>query len=385
MRVGFDTKDLLSTGHRAGAYFLELLPELLAAAHDDDELWVFRAAEDEESAALAWLLRDEKLHQLATPFRGRASSGLWRSLSFPAVERLVTPPGGRRATLDACHSIHPPLMPSRAGRKIVTLHQLDADSGGKLPATLRRSLTQADVVVTTSEAMERELRSRVEDQLPKKRAAIGAKTVVVHPGVHDRYRRSPKPTEIEALLEHHPFLEEPYLLAAGGASDVEHGVPFLAEACARAAQEDPSLPPLVVLAERDQSQSLVELLEERSLGGRARVVHELTLETLPALYRGAEFLLYPAHDFAFGLAVLEAAASGIPSIVGPSCGAIEVLPEATEVPADDTVEGWASSILEFHRLPARRQALGAQARERSAGSDWRQSAERHWQLYRGED
>ncbi len=389
MRVGLDTQGILSGRHSSGSYFLELLPELLRIADADDRLVVFRTGpvpdSQRRSDPLAWLARDPRLGQMRAPFRGRRAR-MWRALGAPGVERLARAPGlGRPRLLDVCHSLVAPLMPSRAARRLLTVHRLETTADGKLPRALQRSLLRAHRVIVTSQRLHAELRHRLEQARPRRAVPAAQRLLVIRPGIHERYREPPKQSELEDLCDRYPFLGESYLLAAGGAAEPEWSVPFLAEACRLATASDPTLPPLVVLAQPGDSAAIASYLQTHDLVGRLLLIQDLTTGSLPALYRGAELVLYPGRDLAFGQSVADAAANAVPAVIGPACGALEMLGAAATVPGDETVGAWSAAILALHQNNERRRALGERSRERSAAASWRRVAQDHWQLYSGVD
>ncbi len=378
MNLGFDTNSILSSPSGAATYFLELLPALLSQAGEADQLYVF-SADDEDKEPLPFLLRNQKLHGVNAPF---GSGRLWRNLKFPAVERLVRDQDldGR---LDVCHSFHPPLMPSLANRRLLTVHEVDTANGDDLSGALRRSLLEAEFVVTTSRGLSTELERRLLHWKPKlDENDLARRFQVVPPAVHERYLEPPKGATVEDLCKRFPFLEEPYLLAAGAASEPRRSVPLLAEAYARAATSEPTLPVLVFVAIEERVEEVAAAVKQfEGLEGRLLVMEEVATEELPALYRGAEFLLHPGLDFTYGSAVLEAAACGIPSVVGTRCGVLEILGSSLLVPGKDEPESWSSAILELHRDENRRATRVAEAKVR-ARSSWARVAEAHWLLYR---
>lgn len=377
MQVAFDTNTILSAPGGAATYFLELLPELLKLADAQDELFVF-SADESDAEPLPFLLRDEKLHGVNAPFgKGR----LWRSLRFPAVERLLKNPEFE-GTLDVCHSFHPPLMPSRAARRILSLHAIPGGETG-LPGPTRSSLNQAEIVVTPSRSLADALLDAL-DAAPQARETLQAKLQVIPPAAHSRYSEPPTPASVELLCQRFPFLEQAYLLAVGAAADPQRSVPLLAQSYSRAIAEDDSLPALVFVAPEENVSTVADVLAETGdHDGRLLVMEEVNTEELPALYAGSEFLLHPGFGHTFGSSVLEAASLGISAIVGSQAGVLEVLGSSLTVPGHDTPESWAAAILDLHRDQDRKAERIAEARTRARIQTWRDVAEAHWALYRG--
>ncbi|REJ84173.1 MAG: glycosyltransferase [Acidobacteria bacterium] len=378
MRIGLDTNSVLAQRSGAATYFLELLPSLLAHAVGRDELIVLHGEED-DATPLAFLLRNEKLSERTAPFGGRRSNGLWRLLSFPAVERFVND-GEQQFGLDVCHTLAPPLMPSRAATRVLTLHQMQPTRGGRLPAPLRRSLAAANRVICTSNRLKQQVQTAIAKTPRCERLAD--KLTVVPPGVHPRFRETPKAASIETLFQRFPFLEEPYLLCTDLSAN-QGALLMLLEAWARAQSQVAELPPIVMCVTADASFEVMDLLRREGFEGRLLLIEEPEVELLPALYRGANCLLSPSQQFEYGIPVLEAAAAGIPAIVGEECGALEELGSALLVPENDSPEAWAHSMLRMQESPEERRGRGREGRDRAAAVTWEKAAARHWKIYRG--
>lgn len=371
MKIAIDASAFFTGPAGARTYLLELLPELIRLLADDDHLLVLYPRSRSLPEQLVWLLRGPQLHTVPMRMPSGGLNRVWRRFGIPAVERFA---GGqvRAGDLTVCHSIAPPLLPSAAGRRALTVHSLDADgtgpgndAAGFVPTSIRR----ADLVLTPSQRTERAIRS-----LP---GCAEAHVEVVPSGVNERFLRPPKVSDVEALCDTYPFLQEPYFLALGTATEPARNLPFLLDSYALARTREPELPPLVVVSSSDSAE---EEIRRRELGGTVLRLEELDGESLPALYRGAELLLYPAFDNAFGQGLLEAAACGVAAIAAPSCGALELLPRGIVSP-QQTPAAWAAEIVAMHRDPDRRRHGGQQAQEAARPFTWEAAARRLWDLY----
>ena len=113
----------------------------------------------------------------------------------------------------------------------------------------------------------------------------------------------------------------------------------------------------------------------REVGIRVEIRVGIADAELRALYAAAHATLYLAHEEPLGLASLEAQACGCPVVVADEGG----LPETIE----DGVTGFAvarsvSSVgraLELLERPARRAAMGNNARDRGAHATWERSSQ----------
>lgn len=376
MRIGFDTSEVLAYHTSATTYLLELIPELLAQAEEDDRI-VLLPTRESASSPLAQLVRDPRFLLVDAPLGSGALGRLWRRLRFPAAERFPSAAAG--ADLGVAHCWKLPALPTCAQRRILTLHR--APDAGEKPSRLRRLARRFDRIVVTSALLLESFLERL-DGRDADREHWRQRSVVIPPGLHDRYRQPPRPSSVEQLCEMHPLLEEPYILALGGAADPGGNLPLVVQAYARAGEEDGELPPLVVVAQPRSSAGTDQAIRRSGLDGRFLLLEDVRTELMPALYRGAEMLLYPSVDGAYGIAVIEAAAAGVPSVVGPRCGALDRLGDLLPIAALDEPEVWAERLLELHHDSPRRRDLGEAAQRRVADLSWEETARRHWELYR---
>jgi glycosyltransferase involved in cell wall biosynthesis len=379
MRVGFDTHTALDAQSGAGHYTIDLIEALVRQAGERDEVVVFHTG-PEPAATLAWLLRHERLVHVNVPVRGRRSAEWWRGFSSAAVERLL-PEGGDGPRLDVLHSLWAPFLPSQTRRRILTVRCL-VPAIGKLTLGFRRCLLQADTVVVTSEGLRQELARRFAEAQPRRAEELERRLRVQPPGVHPRFFGTPRAATVVGLCDAYPFLGEPYLLAAGGVADPERSLRMLIEACRSARERDASLPPLVLLGRPGDTAAVAPILDAAQDAGRVYWLQNLDSDLLPALYRGAELLVYPGLDFASGLPVLEAAAMGVASVVGASCGAAEILGPGVVVADGSEPPAWTEAILRLHQDEARRRGAAERAAERVLALTAESVAKRHWELYR---
>ena len=380
MRIGLDTHGALDAQSGAGHYTIDLIEALVRQAGEEDELVVFHTG-PEPAATLAWLLRHERLVRVNVPVSGRRSADWWRGFSFAAVERMLPGAAEGGAGLDVLHSMWAPFLPSQARSRTVTVRCL-VPATGKLPLAYRRYLLQADAVVVTSEGLRAELARRFAEAQPKKASELERRLRVQPPGVHPRFFGTPRPATVVGLCDAYPFLGEPYILAAGGVADPDRSLRMLIEACRLARAQDSTVPPLVLLGRPGDNTAVAPILDSAQDAGRVYWLQNLDSDLLPALYRGAEQLVYPGLDYASGLPVLEAAAMGVPSVVGAACGASEQLGDGVVVAGDVDPEAWAGAMLSLHQDERHRAAVSERALESVKQHTAESVALRHWQLYR---
>jgi glycosyltransferase involved in cell wall biosynthesis len=159
----------------------------------------------------------------------------------------------------------------------------------------------------------------------------------------------------------------------------QKGQDLLVDAFARARQKVPRLVLFLVgegkfregLEERTRAANLSEAVR---FGGARR-------DIVP-YYKAADIFVFPSRYEAFGIALLEAMAAGLPVVASRTGGIPELATEgaALLVPVGD-VNSLASALASLAEDPARRACLGTAARARAASFDVRLHLPRLEQLY----
>ena len=124
--------------------------------------------------------------------------------------------------------------------------------------------------------------------------------------------------------------------------------------------------------------------EARAAGLAARV-HWLGVQPEPQRWlAAADLMLFPSRFDAFGSAVLEALACGVPAVVSRRAGAAELVTEGktgSVLDALDDGAAWAAASRPFLD-PARRAELRALARESAERHPWSHHVQRVLEVYR---
>jgi len=166
-----------------------------------------------------------------------------------------------------------------------------------------------------------------------------------------------------------------FFVFAGGISPHKN-LERLIEAYAQVARSRVDVPPLVLVGELDAdpflsaSESVVTLIQERSLGERVVLPGFVSDEVLACLYSGATAVVVPSLAEGFGLPAVEAAACGAAVILSDIPAHRETLDGAAVFvePADIAAIGTALS--QVLAEPSLRSALGDRARNAVAGLSW---------------
>lgn len=364
MRVGLDARKLRDFG--IGTYLRGLLREL-PALWVPGELVIYLPTEAERRASpLAGVPGVTLAVEPAAPYSARELVALPLQM---ARHRL--------ALFHAPHYVLPPLRPCPA---VVTVHDLiHLRFPEQLPSPLaslyarvmfRIAVRSARLIIAVSEATARELGERL--------GVPPARVRVIPNGVDDRFRPAADPAGLTPLLAR-LGLERPYLLFVGNPKPHKN-LPRLLDAFAGL---DPKLGRLVLagIPERDR-EAVSRAVAARGLGERVRVLGVLGEEAMPALYQGAELLVFPSLWEGFGLPALEAMASGTPVIAAARGGLPEVVGDAGLLVDPTDIDALRAAMYNLLSDFSHRGELRARGLARARLFSWRRVAEATAAVYR---
>ncbi len=309
----------------------------------------------------------------ATPLDERNLVRLWHRLDlpFPPVEWFT---GG---TLDLFHATDFVLAPTRARRKVLTVHDLAFlfYPNAAMPSlhhylniVVPRSVQRADGIIADSHHTAHDLTEQW--RVPPERI-----TVVQGAVDHSHFRPVIDPVRRQAVRERYAIGDRPFILAL---SRLEPRKNFarLIEAFAQARLEA-QLPHRLVIGggkgwlydEIFRSVGELDLQEHVHFTG---FVEEADL---PALYSTAEFFAYPSLYEGFGLPIVEALACGTPVLAADnSCLPEAGGPGAFYVQAEE-VGSIAAGIAQLATDAALRAQLRIAGLQHAAQFTWERSAQ----------
>ena len=278
---------------------------------------------------------------------------------------------GRTSGFDAVHHVGG-RIPMRVTRPaVVTIHDLQpfdhpehfsVAKEGFLSWSVPRSLRRADVVVTVSDTVGRQVVEHF-DVEPER-------VVTVSSGVDRIADRPVEPASPPTII--YPAVSHPH-----------KNHELLIEAFQRVADRHPDAR-LVLTGGAGRAEGAVVVAVSRAgLGDRIERTGRIPEADYARRLAGASLLAFPSRYEGFGIPVLEAMASGVPVVVAAGTPADDVAGGAGwSVDADD-VSAWAEALDRgLGDAAARRQAADAGLR-RAAEYSWEASAEqleRAWRL-----
>jgi glycosyltransferase involved in cell wall biosynthesis len=287
------------------SYLLGLIDGLRSLPADGDRFSLIACREG--LTDLAVVARPDRFRVIDTgPYR-RWPSYLWQQTR--ALRRA-------RADWYISTFLLPPRVPCRAA---VLIHDLSFRAHPDyfprsialyMRVLVGRAIRRAEMIVALSDFTRRE----IERFYPRARR----KTAVIYPGI-DRAFSATAASEDEAARQTYG-LQPPYLLAVGNIHPRKNLARLLAAYEQLRARQYP-LPALVWAGlERWGSDDL----QARAQAAGVQLIGRVQAAHLPALYRGAQALIYPSLYEGFGLPPVEAMACGTPVIASNTTS----LPEA---------------------------------------------------------
>lgn len=358
MHFGLDVRPSLSRPTGVGTYVLGLADHLprLAAEH---RFSFFSASLRERYPRRAFA---ENVRLVDLPLPTRALSVAWRRLGWPSLDRLVGAP------LDLVHSPEPLIVPSRKGKRVVTLHDLfflkhpelvSGEARRDYVDLVREHVRRADGVVCVSEHTAAEARSLL-DVPPEKIA------VTPH-GVDPIFHEEPAAAQVDQTLRRYGLPRGGILYL--GSDEKRKNLVTLVMAYLAFARKRRAVPPLVLVgpgSEFSQGGSRI--------GPQIRATGWIPREDVRALFAASALLVLPSLEEGFGLPVVEAMAAGLPVVCSTGSALSEVAGDAALLV--DARDGSRLALAierlaEDERLAAE---LRAKGRERSRRFTWEATA-----------
>lgn len=238
-------------------------------------------------------------------------------------------------------------------------------------ATIKR----ASLVLTDSEASRRDIVQYL--ALPPEKVGV------VYLAAGEEY--APQPPEAVDALRQRLALPPRYLLYFGG-FDQRKNMPAVMAAFAGVAAQEPDA--MLVVAGRlpgkksEFAPDPRRLAEEAGVRGRTHFTGWVDEVDKPALYSGAEAMLFPSRYEGFGLPPLEAMACGTPVVASNAASLPEIVGDGGLLHAPDDVGGMTESLLALWRRPEFRLEIAAKARTQAGRFSWKRAAEETLGAYR---
>lgn len=279
------------------------------------------------------------------------------------------------AVLFAPNYLFPRLFRFAGGARVATIHDLGVrkvpwavrpDSGEALREQLDRTLFEADLLLTPSEAVRREM---IELGVsPDRVRAIHHGT-----GLVSGATPGPLPSGLPARYALHVGTVEP-----------RKNVPTLLAAW-RLLRARGAHPPTLVLCGGFgwKAEEVRRDIAEAEREGWAVHLGYVGNAELAALYRGAELVALPSFYEGFGLPAIEALAAGAPLVASDLPVLREVAGDAALYAPPDRPDLWADRMGEVLADSGLREDLRTRERERAGRFDWHRAADETAKAFQG--
>jgi len=285
----------------------------------------------------------------------RVLNWAWHHLEWPPAERFA----GR---VDIAHSAHPLLMPSRGGRQVVTIYDLDfLDHPERTRAEIRRDYARLAPLHARRAAAVVTISAFTAGEIARRFGLARERIVICPPGAP---RWSPRSQ---------PVPRGPILFV--GTLEPRKNVGALLKAYARLLERDASIPPLWIAGgQTEASGPWLRAMAQPPLAGRVKYLGYIQSDDRHALYIQASMLILPSHLEGFGMTAVEAMAAGVPTILSRRGALPEVAGDAAAFVEPDDITGLAAAMTRYLDDPAAAAAAAERGVRRAMRYSWDDSA-----------
>ncbi len=302
MRIGFDAKKAASNLTGIGNYSRNHIN--LLAGNKDLECTLFIPGRGKEECLEAITgLDDMKI--ISPSGNSSINRTYWRNFSI--VNDI------KKSGVDIYHGLSNelPFSIKKAGcLSVVTIHDLiflrypdtyDFLQRKILTLKTRYACRNSDAIIAVSEQTKRDI---VEFYgIPEE------KVTVIYQGCHNVFKQVVPLSERESIRQQYG-LPEKYMISVGTIESRKNHRAVI-EAFAEAAEDIT----LVLVSKRTRMQKDIEtLVDSLGIKEKVRILNNVPLSHLPALYQGSIGAIYASYFEGFGIPVLEAVTSGVPVI-----------------------------------------------------------------------
>ncbi len=287
-----------------------------------------------------------------------------------------------REHLDILHSTSPlSRIPSGyKGLSVTTFHNLGVFAFEDLYSPLRRVREQiisrfmakkSDHIIAVSDALSNDLQKRF--------SLSPSKISVIHGGVDTRFFSQEK-NENKNFYEKHT-IHFPYILFLGTLSPINN-IPRLLEAFARFRQKNKKYQ-LVLAGKRDWlSGEYRQIAKDLGIASKVVFTGYVVGDDLVPLFKNAEFFIMPSLYEGFGSTVLEALATGTPTLASRVTSLPEIAGEAVHFFNPLDVEEMARSMALFASDPKLRQEYARKGPLCAKKYQWQKTAKETLEVYK---
>ncbi|MBI5022030.1 MAG: glycosyltransferase family 4 protein [Ignavibacteriales bacterium] len=284
---------------------------------------------------------------------------------------------------DSFHGPDFKLISVRAGRKIVTIHDLASRVEGDFMSEdflaltrnkIEKSTDKADVIVTVSKTIKHQL----EEYYPR----IRGKIRVVYHGIGDEIQRTnQKDLEFEKLGKY--GITTPYFLFVGNL-ETRKNIITLLKAFQSFIQKEKTNHQLVLVGKPGWGyERIMKHVNESACRDRIRFVGWICSADISTLYSNADLFVYPSWYEGFGFPLLEAMKCGVPVIASDIPTHREIAGNAAIFVPPSDAESFAQKFSLLLSDGQLRTGLVQSGKSRSELFTWKKAAQAMLDIYEG--
>jgi glycosyltransferase involved in cell wall biosynthesis len=361
MTIAFDVSYVQKRRVGLGRYATELLKALLSQdAQNEYKLhgWSYSIDKD-------WLLglpmMNAKVYVTRIP--GFIKRWYWNQLHFPPLETLI-------GEFDIFQSIDPFLPPTRGKKTVVAVHDL---AYRKFPQFFEPSIVRWDHYVVQSIRRASAIIApsvQTKSDLVEFFQISPERITVVRPPVNSVFRAEPQPALDDSVRRRY-VLKHPFILFVGTLEPRKNVAALIRAFEILCAQRERHLELVIVGKLGWLYQGILTAMTHSPVRESIRYLKYVSDDELSALYRSAEFSVYPSFYEGHGSPVIEAMASGKAVITSNSSSLREIGEGAAILVNPTSIEELVEAmriLLEDENRRARLSRLGLQRAGDFSGS-----------------
>lgn len=342
LKIGFDAKRALFNNSGLGNYSRDTL-QLLAEACGAENLHLYSpkpiGKSDYASQFASFPIHgpEKALHKVLPSYW--RSKGLLKQLQADGIE------------LYHGLSNELPLGISQTSiRSVVTIHDVIFMRHPEWYPRFDRWMYQAKTEQACKEAdLILAISQQTKDDLIEFFQVPEEKIQVVYQGCHSKFKTALSEETLKKVQQKYQ-LPEHFVLNVGRIEARKNGIHLV-----EAMHQCPEVPLVFAGRWTDYQDSLEQKIKQMGLESRVKIINDVPLDDLVALYQLADIFVYPSHFEGFGIPLIEASFSGTPVISSTgSCFSEAGGPHAIYVDSTDS-KALASSILDLWNHPSKRQ------------------------------
>lgn len=278
---------------------------------------------------------------------GAVMQKLWHHLHFPPYNWIA-------GSADVFHFTNFTDRPISSGKSVVSVHDMSFERYPQfaekrnlrhLRAGIRRSVRNADAIITISEFSKRE----IEELLPDARG----KVFVTHLGISSEFSRA-SDGEIASVKEQ-LGLKRPFMMTLGTV-EPRKNLGFLVDVFEKVAHQGIDL--VIAGAPGWKCEPILERFAKTRFPNQLHYIKFVPDGKLSALYSAADLFVMPSYYEGFGFSPLEAMACGTPVLSSSGGSLPEVLGDAAHMLEGFNADAWAAEVLRlFTDKPCRAQMI----------------------------